>query len=107
MSKRPKATRGKLRYLAYVPRKMRRGKLCHNNVRHTADMLPGAHGFRAWFDVKPPAKFKLCGCGWSGLPHFSTSPDYKCETLEAPGALNLATLSSARRMKKTWKGRSN
>jgi hypothetical protein len=55
--------------VAYVPRNMRRGgKLCHNDVPHTADMLPGANGFRAWFEVKPPKKFKLCGCGWSRLP---------------------------------------
>jgi hypothetical protein len=74
---------------------MRRGKLCHNSVPHTADMLPGVNGFRAWFEVKPPKRFKLCGCGWSRLPHFSTSPDYKCET-SALGAQNRATLSLLR-----------
>ena len=101
MSKKPKAvtTREKQRrYLAYVPRIMRRGrKLCHNDVSHTADMLPGANGFRAWFEVKPPKKFKLCGCGWARLPHFSASPNYKCETFEALEALNLVTLSHLRK----------
>ena len=101
MSKKPKAitTREEhRRYVAYVPRNVQRGrgKLCHNSVPHTADMSPGVNGFRAWFEVKPPEKFKLCGCGWSRLPHFSTSPDYKCETLEALESLNLVTLSHLR-----------
>ena len=99
MSKKPKAdTTGEeqRRYIAYVPRKMQRGKLCHNSVPHTADMVPGVNGFRAWFEDKPPKKFKLCGCGWSRLPHFSTASDYKCETLEALEALNLTTLSLLR-----------
>jgi hypothetical protein len=100
VSKKPKAvTTGEKQryYVAYVPRNMRRGgKLCHNSVPHTADTLPGVSGFQAWFEVKPPKKFKLCGCGWSRLPHFSTSPDYKCETLEALETLNLVTLSHLR-----------
>ena len=101
MSKKPKAVRTgekQRRYVAYVPRIMRRrGKLCHNSVPHTADMVPGVNGFQAWFEVKPPKKFKLCGCGWSRLPHFSTSPDYKCETLETLEAMNLVTLSLLRK----------
>jgi hypothetical protein len=99
MSKKPKAVttrREQMRYVAYVPRKMQRGALCHNSVPHTIDMRPGANGFRAWFDDKPTAKFRLCGCGWSRLPHFSTSPDYKCETVEALGAQNRVTLSRLR-----------
>jgi hypothetical protein len=92
-----KTTRGELRYVAYVPRKMQRGKLCHNNVPHAVDTPPGVNGFRVWFEDKPPLKFKPCGCGWSRLPHFSTSPDYECETLEALGALNLVTLSLLRK----------
>ena len=71
MSKKPKAVRTgekQRRYVAYVPRIMRsRGKLCHNSVPHTADMVPGVNGFQAWFEVKPPKKFKLCGCGWSAF----------------------------------------
>jgi hypothetical protein len=72
-----------MRYVAYLPRKLQRGTLCHNSIRHTLDMPPGVNGFRAWFEDKPPAEFKPCRCGWSGLPHFSAWPNYKCETLDA------------------------
>jgi len=37
-------------------------------------------GFRAWFAAAPPRDFKKCGCGWSGLPHYSADPEYKSET---------------------------
>lgn len=64
-----------------VPRKVRDGMvLHHNHVRHTVDMPCGWHGFRAWFTDKPMSSFKKCGCGWSGLPHYSRSPKYKCES---------------------------
>jgi hypothetical protein len=73
--------REQMRYVSRIPRKMQRGILCHNDERHTVDMPPGLNGFRAWFgDAPPNAQFKPCGCGWSGLPHFSSTPDYKCET---------------------------
>ena len=64
-----------------VPRKTRPGMvLCHNHVRHTIDMPAGWHGFRAWFSDAPQPGFKKCGCGWSGLPHYSRMRNYKCET---------------------------
>ena len=54
--------------------------LMHNNIRHTIDMPCGVNGFRGWTDVKPWSGFKRCHCGWSGLPHYSRFPNYKCET---------------------------
>jgi hypothetical protein len=51
----------------------------HNHVRHSVDMPCGANGFRAWTDnMLPPPGFKPCRCGWAGLPHYSSIPDYKC-----------------------------
>jgi hypothetical protein len=55
-----------------VPKSIARGRvLMHNHVRHTADMPCGVNGFRAWTDTEIPPRFKLCRCGWSGLPHYS------------------------------------
>jgi hypothetical protein len=63
-----------------IPESVGKGRaLMHNHVRHTLDMPCGLNGFRAWTDVKPTPGFKRCGCGWSGLPHYSATPDYKCE----------------------------
>jgi hypothetical protein len=36
-----------MRYVARIPRKMQRGVLCHNTIRHAIDMPPGLNGFRA------------------------------------------------------------
>jgi hypothetical protein len=41
-------------------------------------MPSGLNGFRAWTDVKPLTGFRRCNCGWSGLPHYSQVPGYKC-----------------------------
>jgi hypothetical protein len=70
------------RYLGFgVPKSVGKGRvLMHNHVRHTIDMPCGLNGFRAWTDTKTPNReFKRCRCGWSGLPHYSRIPDYKCE----------------------------
>jgi hypothetical protein len=56
----------------------RRRVLMHNHVRHSVDMPCGVNGFRAWTDDMPQPGFKPCRCGWSGLPHYSRIPDYKC-----------------------------
>ncbi len=70
-----------MRYVTKMPRRQKPGwTLAHNHVRHTANMLPGRNGFRAWWFTKSVSKgFKPCGCGWSGLPHVSAYPDYKSE----------------------------
>jgi len=52
--------------------------LMHNHIRHSKDMPCVANGFRAWTDNMPLPEFKPCRCGWSGLPHYSRIPDYKC-----------------------------
>jgi hypothetical protein len=54
-------------------------KLMHNSITHTIDTPCGVNGFRSWTDVRPPSSFKRCRCGWSGLPHFSGQPNYRCE----------------------------
>jgi hypothetical protein len=59
--------------------------LMHNHVRHTIDMPCGVNGFRAWTETKRPSHFKRCHCGWSGLPHYSQSPDYRCEKAKKLG----------------------
>ncbi len=62
------------------PRTVNPGRvLMHNHIQHTAQMPNGWRGFRAWTDTQIPGGFKPCHCGWSGLPHYSTDPDYKCE----------------------------
>ena len=69
-------------YIIYgVPREIPLGMvLVHNQVRHTLKTRTGVRGFRAWFTTAPPRGFKKCGCGWSGLPHYSAHPEYKSET---------------------------
>ena len=69
-------------YIIYgVPREIPPGMvLVHNQVRHTLKTRTGVRGFRAWFTTAPPRGFKKCGCGWSGLPHYSAHPEYKSET---------------------------
>ena len=63
-----------------VPQSIGKGRaLMHNHIRHSLDMPSGENGFRAWTDDRPPLGFKRCGCGWSGLPHYSATPDYRCE----------------------------
>jgi hypothetical protein len=63
-----------------VPQSIGKGRaLMHNHIRHSLDMPSGENGFRAWTDDRPPLGFKWCGCGWSGLPHYSATPDYRCE----------------------------
>ena len=63
-----------------VPQSIGKGRaLMHNHIRHSLDMPCGENGFRAWTDDRPPLGFKRCGCGWSGLPHYSATPDYRCE----------------------------
>lgn len=61
-------------YASFVmPRKISTGRvLAHNRVRHTVDMPNGRNGFRCWTwpQGKVPRNFKLCKCGWSGLPHY-------------------------------------
>jgi hypothetical protein len=65
-----------------VPRTVGKGRvLMHNHIRHSIDMPCGVNGFRAWTDTKKLPGFKRCQCGWSGLPHYSRSPDYKCEPI--------------------------
>jgi hypothetical protein len=78
--KKRKATN--IRYVGRgVPRSVPKGRvLNHNHVRHTIDMPCGVNGFRAFTSLEPLPNFKPCKCGWSGLPHYSRSPDYKCET---------------------------
>ena len=68
-------------YIIYgVPREIPLGMvLVHNQVRHTLKTRTGVRGFRAWFTAAPPRGFKKCGCGWSGLPHYSAHPEYKSE----------------------------
>jgi hypothetical protein len=71
------------RYIAgmMVPKSIGAGRvLMHNRVRHTIDMPCGVNGFRSWTARKVTPGFKCCRCGWSGLPHYSASPNYKCET---------------------------
>jgi hypothetical protein len=72
----------RMRYLSEIPLTIERGVLCHNIVGHSVDMRPGLYGFRAWIEDKPPRGFKQCGCGWSGLPHYSARPYYQCEPPE-------------------------
>jgi hypothetical protein len=58
---------------AGVPRKVPEGRvLAHSHVRHTVDQENGERGFRCWTwpKDKVPSNFKLCKCGWSGLPHY-------------------------------------
>jgi len=63
-----------------VPKSIGKGRvLLHNHMRHSLDTPCGENGFRAWTDDRPPRSFKRCECGWSGLPHYSEVPDYKCE----------------------------
>jgi hypothetical protein len=68
-------------YIFATPRKLKPGwTLAHNHMRHTIHMACGRNGFRAWWYTNGvPQYFKPCGCGWSGLPHVSTTPEYKCE----------------------------
>ena len=68
-----------------VPRSIGPGRvLMHNHVRHTVNMPNGVKGFRAWTDTKPTPGFHKCGCGWSGLPHYSRMErGYRCETMKA------------------------
>ena len=71
-----------MHYVIATPRKQKPGwTLAHNHIRHTLTMKCGRNGFRAWWFTKvvPDGFFKSCGCGWSGLPHVSTTPEYKCE----------------------------
>jgi hypothetical protein len=71
-----------LRYVngGTLPKSIRPGHvLMHNHVRHSRNMSCGDNGFRAWIDEKPPPGFKRCHCGWSSLPHYSRTPDYRCE----------------------------
>jgi hypothetical protein len=66
-----------------VPRSIPAGRvLMHNHVQHTIDMPCGLNGFRAWTANKPLPGFKRCRCGWSGLPHYSLVPNYKCKTMK-------------------------
>ena len=38
---------------------------------------------RLWIRIRPrPTGFKRCGCGWSGLAHYSPNPEYICEPRE-------------------------
>jgi len=71
-----------MRYISRIPKKVAKGRvLMHNHIRHTIDMPAGVNGFRFWTDAEPPPGFKRCGCGWSGLPHYSRMPrGYRCET---------------------------
>jgi hypothetical protein len=61
------------------------GVLVHNHLRHWIDQPCGVNGFRAWTDATPPSGFKRCGCGWSGLSHYSSRPEYVCESREDIG----------------------
>jgi hypothetical protein len=75
-------SKGRRRYVNgdTVPKRIRKDRvLMHNQVRHSRTMEHSENGFRAWTDTKPWRGFKWCGCGWSGLPHYSGFPDYKCE----------------------------
>jgi hypothetical protein len=66
-----------------VPKSVGPGRiLYHNYVRHSLDMPCGVNGFRGWTDVRKLPGFRRCHCGWSGLPHYSKSPDYQCEPME-------------------------
>jgi hypothetical protein len=91
-------TEERMRYLGGVPKRVAEGRvLHHNHVRHTVDMPPGLNGFRAWTAARPLSGFKRCGCGWSGLPHYSRmSRGYKCESANAleltRGHFDLASL---------------
>ena len=70
-----------------TPRKLKPGwTLAHNHIRHTIDMRLGVNGFRAWWFKVVPKNFKSCSCGWSGLPHVSARPNYKCEPEKVIGA---------------------
>ena len=63
-----------------MPKSIGKGRvLMHNHIRHSVDTPCGENGFRTWTDDRPPRSFKRCECGWSGLPHYSEVPDYKCE----------------------------
>jgi hypothetical protein len=78
----------KRRYVAgdTVPKSVGLGRvLIHNHLRHWIDQPCGVNGFRAWTDTRPPSGFKRCGCGWSGLSHYSIDPEYVCEPREAIG----------------------
>jgi hypothetical protein len=62
-----------------VPREIPPGMvLHHNHIAHTLRTPSDVRGFRGWFRTAPLPGFKKCGCGWSGLPHYSRNPDYKC-----------------------------
>jgi hypothetical protein len=50
------------------PRDKRR-VIVHNRVAHTLTQLPGAHGFRAWTQLKDN-KCVTCRCGWGGVKHY-------------------------------------
>jgi len=73
-----------MRYVSATPRELKSGwTLAHNHIRHSVNMPLGLNGFRAWwFTNGVPNNFKPCGCGWSGLPHVSASPQYICEPEE-------------------------
>ena len=75
------------RYVAafQVPRSIGPGRvLMHNHVRHTINQPNGVNGFRAWTADKPTPGFHKCGCGWSGLPHYSRmTRGYKCDSAAA------------------------
>jgi hypothetical protein len=61
-----------VRIVYSIPRRVSRGRvLCHNRFVHDEKTLPGDGGFRAWTAKQPPEGFKLCTCGWAGLPHYS------------------------------------
>ena len=64
-----------------VPSKHGNGILHHNRVRHSVDMPCGLNGFRWWRQDTVLEDFESCQCGYAGLPHYSQSPDYKCEPL--------------------------
>jgi hypothetical protein len=62
-----------------VPKSIGKGRfLFHNRVRRTVDMPCGVLGFRAWTDTSTRG-WRLCNCGWAGLPHYSGFHDYVCE----------------------------
>jgi hypothetical protein len=58
--------------------------LAHNHIRPAIDMPSGHNGFRFWLWPmgKVPRHFKPCKCGWSGLPHYSRSWRYRCDSWE-------------------------
>jgi hypothetical protein len=60
------------------------------------------NGFRSWTDVRPPPGFKRCRCGWSGLPHYSLSPSYRCEPAATIAGFEAADRKAAKRMGVAW-----